>query len=84
MHTAREIYLFISTNGKLLSLLLTLGQKTVLAGAVTVEGAGLEKGVKGLPLHAFRIPVPHRFMKRPFLGKGVFLMGIRVYWYTHL
>ncbi len=42
MHNAREIYSFIITNGKLLSLLLTLGQKTLLAGALSVEGAGLE------------------------------------------
>ena len=64
-----------------MSLLLTLGQKTVLVGAVAVEGAGLEKGVKVLPLHGFESH-PHRFMKRPFLGKGVFLwvfVGIRGY-----
>jgi len=42
MHNAREIYSSIISNGKLLSLLLTLSQKTVLAGAVAVEGAGLE------------------------------------------
>ena len=51
MHIAREIYSFIITNGKLLSLLLTLGQKTVLAGAVAVEGAGLENRRTGVLSH---------------------------------
>jgi len=74
MIIAKEIYSFVITNGKLLSLLLTLGQKTVLAEAVAVEGAGLEKGVKGLPLHAFRIPSPPLY-EMSYLRKGRFTYG---------
>jgi len=45
--------------------------KNLVSGTLAVEGAGLEKGVKGLPLHAFRIPSPPLY-ETSFLRKGRF------------
>jgi hypothetical protein len=47
----------------------------VLAGAVAVEGAGLEKGVKGFASSCLSNPRPAPLYETSFLRKGRFSYG---------